>query len=95
MLVAVLLFGTQMPGAWRDVAVAATRMPWQFTKVAHCVLSARMACLARVPPLRWSLVRVGVDLAGAGAGAVVGVVLARVGRARYDSRSSELPRSLK
>ncbi len=103
-LLVALLFGTQMPGAWRDEAVAATRMPWQITKVAHFVIFASMASIARLPPLRWSLVRVacaalalalltealqhfaanrdpswkdvGIDMAGA----LVGVVLARVGR---------------
>jgi len=58
-LLVLLLFGTQMPGAWRDEAVAATRMPWQITKVAHFVIFTCMACVARVPPLSWSLVRVG------------------------------------
>ena len=101
-LLVLLLFGTQMPGAWRDEAVAATRMPWQITKVAHFVIFASMACVARLPPLRWTLVwvgcaalalalltealqhfaanrdpswkDVGIDMAGA----LVGVVLARV-----------------
>jgi len=53
-----LLFGTQMPGAWRDEAFRVTHLPWQLTKVAHFVLFAGMAALARVPPLRWSLARV-------------------------------------
>jgi VanZ family protein len=103
-LLVLLLFGTQMPGAWRDEAFRVTHLPWQMTKVAHFVLFASMACLARVPPLRWSLVRVGFaalalalltealqnfashrdaswrDVGIDMAGAVVGVVLARVGR---------------
>ena len=101
-LLVLLLFGTQMPGAWRDEAFRVTHLPWQMTKVAHFVLFASMACLARVPPLRWSLVRVGFaalavalltealqhlaanrdaswkDVGIDMAGALVGVVLARV-----------------
>ena len=57
-LLVLLLFGTQMPGVWRDEAVRAAHMPWQITKVAHFVLFASMACLASVTPLRWSVVRV-------------------------------------
>jgi len=57
-LLVLLLFGTQMPGAWRDETFRVTHLPWQLTKVAHFVLFAGMAALARVPPLRWSLARV-------------------------------------
>jgi VanZ family protein len=57
-LLVLLLFGTQMPGAWRDATFRVTHLPWQLTKVAHFVLFAGMASLARVPPLRWSLARV-------------------------------------
>ncbi len=51
-----------MPGAWRDEAFRVTQLPWQFTKVAHFVLFASLAGVARVPPLRQSVARV---LAGA------------------------------
>ncbi len=57
-LLVLLLFGTQMPGAWRDEVFRVTHLPWQMTKVAHFVLFAGMACLARVSPLRWSVRRV-------------------------------------
>ena len=57
-LLVLLLFGTQMPGALRDEAFRAVRLPWQMNKVAHFVLFTSIACLARVPPLRWSLARV-------------------------------------
>ena len=57
-LLALLVFGTQMPGAWRDEAFRLTHLPWQMTKVAHFVVFAAMACLARVPPLRWAIARV-------------------------------------
>jgi VanZ family protein len=59
-LLVLLLFGTQMPGAWRDDAFRVTHLPWQLTKVAHFVLFAGMAAVARVQPLRWSMARVGV-----------------------------------
>jgi VanZ family protein len=57
-LLALLVFGTQMPGAWRDEAFRVTQAPWQLTKVAHFVLFACLACVARLPPLAWSRVRV-------------------------------------
>ena len=57
-LLALLLFGTQMPGAWRDEVFRVTQLPWQMTKVAHFVLFASMACLSRLSPLRWSVRRV-------------------------------------
>ena len=58
LLLGLLLFGTQMPGAWRDGAVSAAHLPWQITKVAHVGLFASMAFLARVVPLRWSVATV-------------------------------------
>ena len=61
-LLVLLIFGTQMPGAWRDEAFRVTHLPWQLTKVAHFVLFACLACVARVPPLGQSVARV---LAGA------------------------------
>jgi hypothetical protein len=57
-LLALLVFGTQMPGAWRDEVFRVTQLPWQMTKVAHFVLFAGMACLSRLSPLRWSFARV-------------------------------------
>jgi VanZ family protein len=57
-LLVLLLFGTQMPGAWRDEAFRITQLPWQMTKVAHFLLFAAMACLARMPPLGQSMARV-------------------------------------
>lgn len=57
-LLVLLLFGTQMPGAWRDEAFRVTHLPWQMTKVAHFVIFVSMACLAHLPPLRWSVARV-------------------------------------
>ena len=57
-LLMLLVFGTQMPGAWRDEAFRVTQLPWQLTKVAHFVLFASMAGVSRLSPLRWSLVRV-------------------------------------
>jgi VanZ family protein len=53
LLLLLLLLGTQMPGAWRDEAFRVSHLPWQMTKVAHCVVFAAMTCLARVAPLRW------------------------------------------
>ncbi len=58
MLLALLVFGTQMPGAWRDEAFRVTQLPWQLTKVAHFVLFAALACVARLPPLGQSGLRV-------------------------------------
>ncbi len=55
-LLMLLIIGTQMPGAWRDEAFRVTQLPWQFTKVAHFVLFAAMACVARLQTLRWPLV---------------------------------------
>ena len=56
-LLVLLLVGTQMPGAWRDWVFRIAHLPWQLTKVAHFVLFAGMAYLARVPPMsrpvRW------------------------------------------
>ena len=63
-LLFLLFFGTQMPGAWRDETFRVTHLPWQLTKVAHFVLFASMACLARVPPLRVPLLRVAVVALG-------------------------------
>ena len=57
-LLVLLVFGTQMPGAWRDEAFRVTQLPWQLTKVAHFVLFAGLACLARVAPLRLSTAHV-------------------------------------
>ena len=54
-LVALLLFGTQMPGAWRDEAFRVSHLPWQMSKVAHVTLFASIVFLARVSPLRWTL----------------------------------------
>jgi hypothetical protein len=51
-LVLLLIFGTQMPGAWRDMAFHVTHLPWQLAKVAHFILFAAMACLAHLLPLR-------------------------------------------
>ena len=58
MLIVLLVFGTQMPGAWRDEAFRVTHLPWQMTKVAHFVLFALLACVARLPPLAQPWVRV-------------------------------------
>jgi VanZ family protein len=57
-LLVLLLFGTQMPGAWRDEAFRGSHLPWQMTKVAHFVIFASMACLARLPPLLMSVWRI-------------------------------------
>jgi VanZ family protein len=57
-LAVLLLLGTQMPGALRNEAFRVMHLPWQMNKVAHFVLFASMAYLARVPPLRYSLARV-------------------------------------
>ncbi|MBP6719878.1 MAG: VanZ family protein [Rhodoferax sp.] len=57
-LLALLVLGTQMPGEWRDEAFRVTHLPWQLTKVAHFVLFACLACVAHLPPLAWSRVRV-------------------------------------
>jgi VanZ family protein len=58
LLLVLLLFGTQMPGAWRDEAFRVSHLPWQLTKVAHFVTFAGIAFVARARPLRWSLLRV-------------------------------------
>jgi VanZ family protein len=57
-LLVLLMVGTQMPGAWRDEAFRVTQLPWQLTKVAHFVLFAALACVARLPPLGQSGLRV-------------------------------------
>jgi VanZ family protein len=54
-LLVLLLFGTQMPGAWRDEAFRVTQLPWHLTKVAHFVMFAGIAFVARSRPLRWSV----------------------------------------
>lgn len=51
-LLVLLLVGTQMPGAWRDWLFRIAHLPWQLAKVAHFVLFAGMAYLARVPLCR-------------------------------------------
>jgi hypothetical protein len=58
LFVLLLVFGTQMPGAWRDAAFRVTRLPWQLTKVAHFVLFVSIVGLARTAPLRMSTARV-------------------------------------
>ena len=45
LLLAVLVFGTQMPGAWRDQAFSVTHLPGQLADVAHFVLFAGIAGL--------------------------------------------------
>jgi VanZ family protein len=57
-LLVLLLFGTQMPGAWRDEAFRVTQLPWQLTKVAHFVVFAGLASLVRMEPLRLSTAHV-------------------------------------
>ncbi|OYU43147.1 MAG: hypothetical protein CFE44_19995 [Burkholderiales bacterium PBB4] len=54
-LMGLLVFGTQMPGLWRDAVFEATHLPWQLTKVAHFVLFAGLACLGHVRPVAWRL----------------------------------------
>jgi VanZ family protein len=56
-LLVLLVFGTQMPGAWRDETFRVIHLPWQLTKVAHFVLFAALAGLAHLPLLRWSVWR--------------------------------------
>ncbi len=58
LLLVLLFLGTQMPGAWRDEAFRVTHLPWQLTKVAHFVIFAALACVARLPPLRASVLAV-------------------------------------
>ena len=48
------------PASWRDEAFRVTQMPWQLSKVAHFVLFAGLACVARLPPLAQPLARVWV-----------------------------------
>jgi len=57
-LLVLLLFGTQMPGAWRDEAFRVSQLPWHLTKVAHFVMFACIAFVARARPLHWSVLRV-------------------------------------
>jgi VanZ family protein len=52
LLLVLLLVGTQMPGAWREAALNSAGLPGVVGKVAHFVLFAAMALLARVAPLR-------------------------------------------
>jgi VanZ family protein len=52
-LLALLVFGTQMPGAWRDETFRVTHLPGQLADVAHFVLFAGLAALASAAPLRW------------------------------------------
>jgi VanZ family protein len=63
-LLALLMFGTQMPGAWKDETLRVAHLPWWLTKVAHFVLFAALAALATAVPLRWRAATVlGVALA--------------------------------
>ena len=57
-LLALLVFGTQMPGAWRDEAFSVTHLPGELADVAHFVLFTALAALASAPPLRWRAVAV-------------------------------------
>ncbi len=52
-LLALLVFGTQMPGAWKDETLRVAHLPWWLTKVAHFGLFAGMAGLASAAPLHW------------------------------------------
>lgn len=82
-LLALLVFGTQMPGAWKDETLRVAHLPWWLTKVAHFGLFAGMAALAlglATEGLQfWASNRtptwhdVGIDMAGA----VLGLLLAR------------------
>ena len=45
LLVLLLVFGTQMVGAWRDETLRATHLPWWPADVAHFVLFAGLADL--------------------------------------------------
>jgi hypothetical protein len=40
-------------GAWRDEAFRVTQLPWQVSKVAHFVVFAGLACVARLNLLRF------------------------------------------
>ena len=53
--IALLVFGTQMPGAWKDSALDAAGLPWQATKVAHFSMFMVIAWLCRQEPLRWTV----------------------------------------
>ncbi|MBP6483242.1 MAG: hypothetical protein KA254_01330 [Rhodoferax sp.] len=59
MLLAVLLVGTQMPGALRDALEHRLHAPFALSAWAHFGLFAAMATLARLPPLGWRLHHVG------------------------------------
>ena len=85
-LLALLVFGTQMPGAWKDETLRVAHLPWWLTKVAHfhwrvpAVLGAALALGLTTEGLQfWASNRtptwhdVGIDMAGA----VLGLGLAR------------------
>lgn len=57
-LLLLLLFGTLIPGVWRDEAFRVAQLPWQMNKVAHFVLFACMACIAYLAPLAQPLGRI-------------------------------------
>jgi VanZ family protein len=57
-LLLVLVIGTQIPGAWRNGLEQSLHAPFPLSKLAHVLLFASMACLARVPPLMWPLRRI-------------------------------------
>ena len=82
-LLALLVFGTQMPGAWKDETLRATHLSGEPADAAHFVLFAGLAALAlglATEGLQfWASNRtptwhdVGIDMAGA----VLGLLLAR------------------
>ena len=77
-LLVLLMFGTQMPGAWRDEAFRVTQLPWQLTKAAHFVLFLCMACVARLPFFASSREPSWQDVAIDMAGAATGVLFAQL-----------------
>jgi VanZ family protein len=50
-LLALLLIGTLIPGAWRHEAFEVSKLPWQMNKVAHFMVFACMAFVAYLAPL--------------------------------------------
>lgn len=57
-LVVALLFGTLIPGAWREGAIVKLGVPGVFSSIAHYALFMCMALVARISHLRWSAKRV-------------------------------------
>jgi VanZ family protein len=60
-LVLLLLAGTQMPGAWRNAIVNGLHHNWGLSSWGHLAMFTCMAFLARISPLRQSVLRIAMS----------------------------------